>query len=159
MRLADVDVSVQISGDTVRAATVKKANDQPEGVLTGFKLEPFDFGTDDDGDPFRTYIIADEVITGQVDRALSDRQRLAMEALTEATLSHGCNPPAEYRLPQGIKVVTAEEWKTELFRQNVLDKDAGNPRARYTELRNALRTRNLIGGRDDWVWSATRENV
>ena len=27
-----------------------KANDQPKGVLTNFKLEPFDFGLDEDGE-------------------------------------------------------------------------------------------------------------
>jgi hypothetical protein len=157
-RLADVDVSVQVSGDIVKTATVKKANDQPEGVLTSFRLEPFELGVDDDGDSFLTFIVSDEILTGvHADHRLSNKQKLALEALTEVVLSHGQDAPAEYRLPQGIKVVTAEQWKAELFRQNVLDKDAGNPRARYTELRNGLRTRQLIGVRDDWVWRAERE--
>ena len=56
-----------------------------------------------------------------------------------------------------MKVVSAEQWKTELFRQNILDKHGSNPRARYTELRNGLRTKELIGVRDDWVWLAQRE--
>jgi hypothetical protein len=154
-RLADVDVSVQVSGDIVKTATVKKANDQPEGVLTSFRLEPFELGVDDDGDSFLTFILSDEILTGvRADHRLPNKQKLALEALTEAVLSHGQDAPAGYRLPQGIKVVTAEQWKTELFRQNVLDKDAGNPRARYNELRNGLRTRQLIGVRDDWVWRA-----
>jgi RecA-family ATPase len=108
-RLADVDLQVQITGDTVRTATVTKANDQPECVLTGFTLEPFNFGKDPDGDPFLTYILSDDILAGQAPRKLSDRQRLAMEALTEATLSYGCSPPAEYGLPQGInRTIPAE---------------------------------------------------
>ena len=49
-KLADVDLLVQISGDIIKTATVKKANDQPEGALTSFRLEPYDFGLDEDGD-------------------------------------------------------------------------------------------------------------
>ena len=44
---ADMDVVVQVSGDSVKTATVEKANDQPEGPLS-FRLEPFDFGPDED---------------------------------------------------------------------------------------------------------------
>ena len=51
-RLADVDMQVQIAGDPIKTVTIKKANDQPEGVLTTFKLEPFDFGPDEDGELF-----------------------------------------------------------------------------------------------------------
>src|SRR5262249_25094836 len=71
-RLADVDLQVQITGDLIKIASITKANDQAEGVLTGFKLEPFDFGLDEDGDPFRTFIIGPEMY--QADHGIS-RQR------------------------------------------------------------------------------------
>jgi hypothetical protein len=157
-RLADVDALVQISGDAIKTATVKKANDQPEGELTSFRLEPYDFGVDEDGDPFRTYIVAEEILTGiATDRPLSDQQRLALDALTEAILSHGRDAPTEYRLPQGIRVVSAETWKEELYRRNVLDRAAKNPRARFGELRIRLAGKRLIGSRDDFVWPAAQE--
>lgn len=54
-KLADVDLQVQIDGETIKTATVVKANDQPLGLLTGFQLEPYDFGLDEDGDPFRIF--------------------------------------------------------------------------------------------------------
>jgi hypothetical protein len=156
-RLADVDVLVQITGDTVKTVTVKKGNDQPEGVMTGFQLEPFDLGIDEDGDPVRTFIVGREIYAGSAQaKRLSDRQHLAMQALAEVTLSHGREAPAGYQLPQGVKVVTAEDWKAELLLQNVIDRDASNPRARFIELRNALAARKAIGSRDDWVWSAAR---
>jgi hypothetical protein len=155
-----VDVLVQISGDSIKTAAVNKANDQPDGPLTNFRLEPFDFRLDEDGDPFRTFILSEEVLDGSciARQTLSNKQKLALEALTEASLSYGQDAPRQYQLPQGIKVVTAEQWRTELLRQNVLDKDARNPRARYSELRNSLRTKNLIGVRDDWVWRAWRDH-
>jgi hypothetical protein len=100
-RLADVDLLVHLTGDTIKTATVKKANDQAEDTLTSFRLEPFDFGPDEDGDPFRTFILSPEIISGIAtkDRPLSDRQRLALEALAEAVLTHGQDAPTDYQLP------------------------------------------------------------
>jgi AAA domain len=60
-RVADIDLQSQITGDEIKIATTIKANDQPEQVLTSFKLEPFDFEPDEDGEPFRTYILAPEL--------------------------------------------------------------------------------------------------
>jgi hypothetical protein len=45
--LGDVDVMVTISGDTIRTATVTKANDSPEGPLFSFKSDIHHFGTDE----------------------------------------------------------------------------------------------------------------
>ena len=155
-RLADVDLQVQITGDLVKTATVLKANDQPEGCLTSFKLEPFDFDPDEDGNPFRTFIVSDEILdSDQTQRSRtkpSDRQKLALRALTEVTLARGRPAPPEYQLPPDIRVVTAEAWQEELLRSNVLDRKAGNPWARFSELRNSLAARFLIGTRDDLVW-------
>ena len=65
----DIDLEVQISGEaTIKSAVVTKANDQPLGPLTSFQLEPFDFGPDEDDDPFRTYIVAKEIVTGAVSK-------------------------------------------------------------------------------------------
>ena len=154
-RLADVDLLVHLTGDTIKTATVKKANDQAEDTLTSFRLEPFDFGPDEDGDPFRTFILSDEIITGIATkgRPLSDRQRLALEALAETVLTYGQDAPTDYQLPYGIKVVAADQWRAEMFRRNVLDSDAKNPRARFNELRTSLAAKKLIGVRDDTVWA------
>jgi len=157
-RLADVDVQVQITGDTIKSATVKKANDQPEGPLTNFKLDPFDFGTDEDGDPFRTFIIAKEIITtAACDRALSDKQQLAIDALAEVTLSHGIILPSADGLPKGLKSVTDEQWRTELLRRKVIEPESKNPWARFNDLRRSLARKKLIGVRDDLIWLARFE--
>ncbi len=156
-RLADVDVQVQIAGDLIKAANIKKANDQPEGLLTSFKLEPFDFGPDEDGDLFRTFIVSTEIFTGEYgqrsSRKPSDRQILALRALAEVTMSQGRDPPPEYRLPPDIKVVAAEAWREEMLHCNALDRRAANPWARFKELRDGLSARNLIGSKDDFVWA------
>jgi hypothetical protein len=156
-KVADVDLQVQLSGDSVRTATVKKANDQAEGPLTSFRLEPFDFGPDEDGDPFCTFIVSSEAVTETeaTARPLTDQQKRALEALTEATISHGVGLPIT-DMPAGIKAVTSDQWRTELYRLGVLDQNAANPRARFFELRTRLAAKHLIGVRDEWVWIVTQ---
>jgi len=153
----DIDLEVQISGEaTIKSAVVTKANDQPLGPLTSFQLEPFDFGLDEDGDPFRTYIVAKETVTGAVSKhRLNDKQQLGIEALAEATLKHGIELPSSYRLPAGLKSVTKDQWEVELYRLGVLDRKAANPRARLSELRQALQRKHVIGVNDELVWLAT----
>jgi hypothetical protein len=153
-RLADVDVQNQISGTEIKTVTVTKANDQPLGPLTSFKLEPFNFGDDEDGEPLRTFILSPDILTAEKRRRTktTDRQDLALRALAEVTLSQGRKPPSEYQLPHSVKVVSAEAWREELFRANVIERDGKNPRARLKELRDGLAARFLIGSRDDVVW-------
>ena len=144
--------------NTTRTATVMKANDQPEGPLVSFELEPFDFGLDEDDEPFHTFILSKDIIAAvPAKSSLSDQQRLALEALAETVLASGRDAPAEYGLPHGTKIVTADQWKTELFRLNVLDPKASNPRSRFNELRKRLRVKHLIGVRDDLIWNAYPE--
>jgi hypothetical protein len=156
-KLADADLQVQITGDAIRSAIVKKANDQPEGLLTSFRLEPFDFGLDDDGDPFRTYIVSQEDVAPlPATDKLSDKQKLAIDCLAEVTLSHGVDLALKDGMPAGLKSVTADQWHTELCRRGVLDPQAANPRARFSELRTRLAARRVIGVDGDLVWLALR---
>jgi len=160
-RLGDIDMQAQIGGVDIKVVTVTKANDQPEGELTAFKLEPFDFELDEDGDPFQVYIVSAETVVTEVvfeskRQKLSDKQVLALRALTEAVLTSGQNPPPSYGLPQGIKVVTLKDWQEELCRSNVLDREDRMAKTRFKELRDSLDKRRLIGTRDMWVWSAAR---
>jgi hypothetical protein len=63
--LGDVDVMVTISGDTIRTATVTKANDGPEGTLFSFESEVFEFERDEDGDPVTVNIVSSEIVSAQ----------------------------------------------------------------------------------------------
>ena len=122
--------------------------------MTSFRLEPFDFGADDDGDSFLTYIVSAEILAapGRAQRQkTTDKQRRALEALAEATLARGREPPAELGLPRDIKAVSAQAWLDELLHANVLDPEK-NPKGRFGELRTSLAARHLIGTRDDFVW-------
>jgi hypothetical protein len=135
---------VQISGDAIKVVTVTKANDQPEGVLTTFKLEPFDFEPDEDGDPFQVFIVSADVIPtgaqGSKRQKPTDRQALALRALAEVVLTRGQDPPPSYQLPLGIKVVTLKDWEEELYRENALDRDDRMVRTRFKEYTQVLQT-------------------
>jgi hypothetical protein len=50
--------------------------------------------------------------------------------------------------------VTADQWRDELYRLNVLDKSAKNPTSRFSELRQALQVKRVIGVNDELVWLA-----
>ncbi|WP_315806564.1 AAA family ATPase [Bradyrhizobium sp. SZCCHNPS10062] len=67
--LGDVDVMVQISGAIIKQAEVTNANDQPERVLAQFKLDPFNLGPDEDGDPIMVSIVSAEEITTAAPKA------------------------------------------------------------------------------------------
>jgi hypothetical protein len=159
-RLADVDLQVQISGDLIKTAKVMKANDQAEGVLTSFKLEPYDFGLDEDGDPLRTFVVNPAICVGEHGASRqkpTDRQVLALRVLANVTISQGRDPPPDYQLPFGTKVVARDAWREELVRNNVLDPKATNPSTRFKELQDGLAARCLIGTRDDVVWTTARQ--
>ena len=120
---ADVDLQVQITGDQIKIARVIKGNDQPEGDLTGFKLELAELGIDEDGDPVTTAILSDEVFGGQ--RQVSSSARLpkaaqtALRALTEALAECGEPAPASSHIPAGIQTTTIERWRQYAYRRGI----------------------------------------
>jgi hypothetical protein len=58
--VGDVDVMVQISGDSIKIAQVIKGNDQPERTVAEFKMEVVETGRDEDDEPVTTSIVSVE---------------------------------------------------------------------------------------------------
>lgn len=154
--LGDVDLMVQFNGDLVKSAVITKANDRAEGPLTTFQLESFHLGTDEDGDPITTSIVSadapDREPKTSQKRSLTDRQKIALDALTEALITCGQDAPPAFQLPKGLHVVDAMKWRDELFARGVLDRDAPNPRKEFFRIRDALIAKGLIGFRGELVW-------
>jgi hypothetical protein len=153
----DTTICVEKTED-LRLATVNKANDAEEGQRIAFTLESVTIGQDADGVETTAPVVieADPATapTHKSSRKLSARQTMAMTALAETVLSGGKPAPADFELPQGIKVVAQEDWRTELLRRNVIDANGGNPREDFKRTRNQLIARGLIGCRDQFVWAA-----
>jgi AAA domain len=95
--LGDVDVMVEITGDgDIRTATVKKANDAPEGSLFSFKSAEHSFGVDEDGDPITVNVVSSETVDASQSRANGSRpwpkgMKLVHEAITGALIDKGAD--------------------------------------------------------------------
>lgn len=140
-RQGDVDLQVQITGDSVKTATVVKANDQADGTLTSFAMETIALGADADGDPITTGILSRAAVPAAPKTSrLSDRQVLALDALRKAIQEHG---------DKGA--VTVDLWRDELFRTGVLDREAGNPRSAFKKLKDGLARLKRIVEQDGFV--------
>jgi hypothetical protein len=135
-------------------ATVELAKDMPEGDEFYSVLETVDLGTDADGDLLSSRIVlpATSVAKPKPTQRLSNRQRLAIDALDECIATAGEGAPAAYGLPTGVRVTTTDAWRNECYARNAVDRDGRNPRTDFKRLREALQTRGIIGARDNHVW-------
>jgi hypothetical protein len=96
----DFDVLVEISGSTVKTATVTRANDQPEGPLTSYTMESYSFGTDEDGDEISVGIMSQEAQRVQEKAASDDEPNLTRNQRTLFDILHSAGP----------RGLTTEEW-------------------------------------------------
>jgi hypothetical protein len=155
---ADAQLAVKRQGDIV-TVTVEWMKDGAEGDIVVSRLKRVIVGQDEDGDDVWTCIVEPvdpaEVAANKPTRKLSDRQRLALDALGECVLAAGQPAPTSFGLPAGIRVAKAEAWRDELLARAVLDSDGKNPRQDWKRLRQELAARRLIGDRDGMVWRAT----
>jgi hypothetical protein len=127
--LGDVDLMVTIAGDTIRTATVTKANDAPEGPIFSFKSEVYEFGTDEDGDPITVNVVSNEEVSGQIEPKATG-PKLTPNQQTVFAILHGA----------GSAGLTLEDWNAEA-------KDSGigtKRKADLTDIRNALVSKGLI---------------
>ncbi|MVT52107.1 AAA family ATPase [Bradyrhizobium yuanmingense] len=125
--LGDVDVMVEISGDTVKTATVTKANDLAEGPLFSFKSETHQFGLDDDGEPFTVNIVSSEDLSVQVAPKAEKRLTEMQEAM--------------YRLLRdaGAAGLSTEDWNAKAREHGM-----GNRRASLVNVKAQLRDKGLV---------------
>jgi AAA domain len=151
--LGAMDTTVHVSKSASgRTATVVKANDSEEGESIAFDLESVEIG--DDGTTAPVVIPIEAGIRPPPSRKLSPRQRLALDALTEAVLNGGRPAPANFGLPANISVVEIDSWRDEMQRRDVIDSTDKNPRATFKRFKDGLAARGLIGIRDGSVWAA-----
>jgi hypothetical protein len=135
--------------------TVELAKDFAEGAQIFSRLKSVTVGTDPDGDDITSLVVLPaDPSRSNTTRKLSDRQRLALDALVECMVTVGKRAPESLQLPADVIVVPIAAWREELFVRRVLDRDAKNPREEFKRVRNSLQARGLVGVRDDLVWKA-----
>jgi AAA domain len=160
--LADVDVMVQISGDTIKIAQVIKGNDQPERALAEFKLEPFELGRDEDGDPITTAIVSSEhfePIAGSGPKAkkpnLPPLPKAALHALFECIADNETAPrPNDIHVPVGVTCVTLATWRNRLLKLAIINAE-GNHREQFKRIHVTLKQRGFIGIWGEIAWPVT----
>jgi hypothetical protein len=127
--VGDVDVMVQISGDTIKVAQVIKGNDQPERTVAEFKMEVVETGRDEDDDPITTSIVS----TDAIDTKPAQTQREPKLTANQKTLFAMLHDA-------GRSGLLTEDW-------NTMARAAGigcHRRADLTDIRNALKSKGLI---------------
>jgi hypothetical protein len=165
-QVGDVDVLVRISGEgSIKIATVTKANDQEEGVLTKFKAEIAVLGVDEDGDDITTAIISTDPCgassTGKPTKAekaaMKPVERRAKEFLVQAINEVGKKPPPSDRIPHSVeRAVPIDVWRDYCDRGGGLTASQADDAARKAFYRawNGLKDSQRIGIWDELVWIA-----
>ena len=161
--LGDVDVMIQISGDTIKVAQVVKGNDQPERAIAEFKLEAFELGRDDDGDPITTAIVSTEIFetpaTNTAAKSKKDKlpavPKAALHALFECIADEGQpSPDTSGHAPKGVTCVTLDQWRDRLLKLAIINAK-GNYREQFKRIRVTLQNAKIIGVWEDFVWPVT----
>ncbi len=163
--VGDVDVMVQITGEGTKVAQVIKGNDQPERVVAQFKLEAYELGRDEDGDPISTAIVTTEEPDGPVsiDRgkkkpALKPIPQAALRALHECIADGGDPRPDDEHVPTSVTGVTMDVWRDRLAALSIIaskDSPKGNPREQFRRIHVTLKNAGLIGIWEGFVWPVT----
>ena len=154
-----VDAQVAVKRDAADniVVTVERMKDGPEGETIVSKLEAVEVGTDMDGDPITSCVVVPvdgAAVRATTTRKLSDRQKLALDALANCAADRGQSPPATLGLPVGLLAVNVADWRDELYARGVLDREGKSPREDFRRVKNSLQARKLIGERDGVVWRA-----
>ena len=149
----DTTINVEKLASGFRTATVIKANDSEEGERIAFTLESVTIGPETTA-PVVVPADSADIPATKAQRKLSPRNSLALKGLAETVLAQGQPAPAEFQLPQGIRAVSLDQWKEELFRSGVLDRADNGHRMHFKRAHETLAAHSQIGIRDGLVWAA-----
>lgn len=158
--VGDTDMMVQLRGDAIKTAEIVKANDQPEGALTRFKLETFELGRDEDGDAITTAIISSETFAGDGTEEkgrsqLTPAEKRAIELLERAVVDHGQPPPISSEFNQNIRTVPLALWRSYCEKGGLTSGAAeGSFRKAFGRVQISLPAKGRIGIWDELVWLA-----
>jgi hypothetical protein len=137
--------------------TVERMKDGPDGETIASRLEAFEVGYDEDGDPVTSCIVlpADiEAGTAKPTRKLPNAAKIAHRALIEALDRHGEPAPASTYIPAMVRIVTEEQWRAVCYKLGI---SGGERRARevaFDRARTRLVADQLVGTYEGLYWVA-----
>ena len=156
--LAAMDTTVHVvKADTVRTATVIKANDSEEGEHVAFMLESITIGQDADGNPTTAPVVVPVESARPIRVPKSERltkaAQIALRALSEALDEQGGPAPPSNHVPPGIRAVSVSAWREQSYRRGISTSEEN--RAKQQAFKRAsehLIGSGRVGAWDGQVW-------
>lgn len=160
--LAAVDTALEITKDDFtgdRSARVTAQKDGEEGEVFGFRLQPVDVGSYDDGKPITSCVVvpAQELPRAGArpkDKRLGDDATIALRCLEEALTDNGQPAPVSLGLPMGIRTVDYAHWRDVFMRRMSFDSGTSASTVRSTIKRAGaeLLRKGRMGRDGNWLW-------
>jgi KaiC/GvpD/RAD55 family RecA-like ATPase len=159
---ADTTILVRNEGGT-RSIEVKKASDGPDDLCIQFSLESVTLGHDPEtGQETSAPIVAaanDEFVPldkhAQKRSRLSNSERIAMDALSEAIIVGGREWPGHAQIPAGARCVDEDQWREQAIKSGISPK--GTPesmRKAFDRARSSLIAKRKVGFWEGVAWQA-----
>jgi AAA domain len=158
--LGAVDTTISVvRTETVRTATVVKANDAEEGEQVAFNLQSVEIGRGDDGEvttaPVVTPATAPTTRAASASKGLTKAASIALQALQQALAEQGEHAAASNNIPAGTRVVLLDTWRSYAYKRGITSSD--EPRARQVAFQRgfeALLAAKRAGFWDRYAWLA-----
>ena len=134
----------------------------PSGRSPEFRLEAFELGRDEDGDPITTSIVSTEhfdpatIATGPKPKKdkLAPVPKAALHALFECIADGSTAMPTDPHVPAGVTGVTLDLWRDRLLKLAIINAK-GNYREQFKRIRVTLQNAKTIGIWENFVWPVT----
>jgi hypothetical protein len=136
--------------------TVEFAKDFPEGAEIYSRLEPVIVGVDPDGDDISTLVVlpAEAGRPDKLRHPVKGSKAVALEILHRALNEAGAVPPASNHLPQNVRTISIETWRSYAYQGSITESDEPEARRKaFARAANDLQKAGLIGkwGNDVWI--------
>jgi hypothetical protein len=77
---------------------------------------------------------------------------LAVRALADRIQSEGVPVPSDLNLPAEIRALPSDKWSETVYGADIIDRKAKRARQSASELKDALKVKNLIAERNGLLW-------
>jgi hypothetical protein len=151
----DVNISVAQTGET-RTVELEKQRDGQTGTICTFRLRVIDLGVDEDGDEVTSCVIeaadAEPKTAKQPKSKLPAAAKIALNTLKKALADSGESVPASNHIPDGMRVVTVEQWRRFHYVGTASDMNTEARKKAFQRARETLQAAGLIGLHADHCW-------
>jgi hypothetical protein len=158
---ADVEIHVEQKGD-VRKAEITKAKDAESGLSMEFRLERYEFVTNDQTysscvvDVTRNWGFVEDP-KRKVKRRPTGHSAHLLQIVQNTLADASVRAPLDLGLPFGTPVVTREQVSAEALKAQFVGAEKEDKNAFRSQLSRALSKLSgdgFIGMRNDWIWVA-----